>query len=179
MVKKEIINSKVISIVILLVIAIDLFACKPKTNNVTSTNQIKVDVNSPEVQATLGKVRNYEAEKLLPSGTAEREKQVWTKRNHKWAEPPEEDKIYGKNEAWGSMYVYDGIEYWVTGSNKMDKRIIYKKVTNNWNDRANTPVAEVSPDVNIPYSQVIAEMTLGEDISKNMRGDSDTINITK
>ena len=55
MVKKEIINSKVISIAILFVIAIDLFACKPKTNNVTSTNQTKVDVNSPEVQATLGK----------------------------------------------------------------------------------------------------------------------------
>ena len=167
------------------VMSMCLFACKQKTNNVTSTNQIKVDVNSPEVQATLGAVRNYEAEKLLPSGTAEREKQVWTKRNHKWAEPPEEDKIYAKDSstgAWAVAYAYYGKEYWVTGANseKVNKRIIYKKNSNNPEDVKNTDrVAEVSPDVNIPYSQVIAEMTLGEDISKNMRGNSDTINITK
>ena len=180
---KRVISREII-VVIIAVMSLNLFACKSKTKNITSTNQTKVDVNSPEVQATLGKVRNYEAEKLLPSGTAEREKQVWTKRNHKWAEPPEEDKIYAKgnnpNEAWAAEYVYNGKEYWVTGSNKKDLRVIYKRTSNDPNDVKNTDiVAEVSPKVNIPYSQVIAEMTLGEDISKNMRGNADTINITR
>ena len=174
--------SRVIIVGISAVISINLFACKSKTNNIAATNQIKVDVNSPEVQATLGAVRNYEAEKSLPSGTAEREKQVWTKRNHKWAEPPEEDKIYGKGGtgAWVSAYTYNGKEYWLTGNSKNDLRIFYKKTSDNPSDVKNTDiVAEVSPDVSISCSQVLAEMNLGEDISKNMRGNADTINITR
>ena len=169
---------------IAVVMSMSLFACKQKTNNVTSTNQIKVDVNSPEVQATLGKVRNYEAEKLLPSGTAEREKQVWTKRNHKWAEPPEEDKIYiedGNNDVWTTAYIYNGKEYWVTGSNnKKDARAVYKKTSNNPNDVKPTDrVAVIDGKENAPISQILAEVSLSEDISKNMRGNADTINITR
>ena len=174
--------------VIIIAISMILFACKPKTNNVTSTNQTKVDVNSPEVQATLGAIRNYEAEKLLPSGTAEREKQIWTKRNHKWAEPPEEDKIYtstpeegNKNEAWVSAYTYNGKEYWIAGANKVkDGRIIYKKTSNNPKDIKTTDkIAVIDAKENAPYSQILAEVSLSEDISKNMGGNSDTINITK
>ena len=172
--------------VIIIAISMILFACKPKTNNVTSTNQTKVDVNTPEVQATLGAVRNYEAEKLLPSGTAEREKQVWTKRNHKWAEPPEEDKIYNqdsKNDVWYSVYVYNGNEYWVAGANKNnDGRIIYKKKSSDWSsdiNATNARVAVIDGKENAPISQILAEVSLSEDISKNMRGNSDTINITK
>ena len=182
MVKKEIINSKVISIAILFVIAIDLFACKPKTNNVTSTNQTKVDVNSPEVQATLGKVRNYEAEKLLPSGTAEREKQVWTKRNHNYAEPPEEDKIYisGISDSWVSAYIYNGNEYWVNGANSgKGSRSIFRKTSNNYKDDKKNKVMDISPDINDSIYNLISELEVGRDVSKNMRGNSDTINITK
>ena len=181
-VKREI--SRAIIVVIIAVMSLNLFACKPKTNNVTSANQIKVDVNSPEVQATLGKVRNYEAEKLLPSGTAEREKQVWTKRNHKWAEPPEEDKIYPKetnNEVWFSAYVYNGKEYWVQSANKnKDSRAIFNKTNNDLNDIKETDrVTVIDGKENAPISQILAEVTISENISKNMRGNADTINITK
>ena len=178
-------NVKRITIICIgVVISINLFACKQKTNNITSNNQIKVDVNSPEVQATLGKVRNYEAEKLLPSGTAEREKQVWTKRNHKWAEPPEEDKIYfedSKNGGWTVMYAYQGKEYWISGSNKnKDTRYIYKKTSNNYRDVEQTDmVAVIDGKENAPISQILAEVSLSHDIFKNMRGNADTINITR
>ena len=175
--------SRVIIVGISAVISINLFACKSKTNNIAATNQIKVDVNSPEVQATLGAVRNYEAEKSLPSGTAEREKQVWTKRNHKWAEPPEEDKIYlegSKNGGWVSAYTYQGKEYWVVGSNmNKDTRYIYKKTSSNYQDAETTDrVAVIDGKENAPISQILAEVSLSEDISKNMRGNADTINIT-
>ena len=174
--------SRVIIVGISAVISINLFACKPKTNNVSATNQTKVDVNSPEVQATLGAVRNYEAEKLLPSGTAEREKQVWTKRNHKWAEPPEEDKIYinDKKDAWVSAYVYNGKEYWVNGTNTgQGARKILKKTSNNYKEDVRNTVMAVSPDVNDEVYNLIAELEAGRDISKNMRGNADTINITR
>lgn len=175
-------NVKRITIICIgVVISINLFACKQKTNNITSTNQIKVDVNSPEVQATLGKVRNYEAEKLLPSGTAEREKQVWTKRNHKWAEPPEEDKIYVEGtKSWMVPYVYNGNEYWINGSNTGEgTRQIFKKTSVNFRDDKKNKVMSISPDVNDSIYNLISELEVGRDISKNMRGNSDTINITK
>ena len=165
-----------------IVFGMSLFACKSKTKNITSTNQIKVDVNSPEVQATLGAVRNYEAEKLLPSGTAEREKQVWTKRNHKWAEPPEEDKIYinDKKDAWVSAYVYNEHEYWVNGTNTgQGARKIFKKTSDNYKEDIRNTLMAISPDVNDEVYNLIAELEAGRDISKNMRGNSDTINITK
>ena len=101
--------SRAIIVGIAAVMSMSLFACKPKEKvekieipleQSVNSNETKAFDNTATVQATLGKVRNYEAEKLLPSGTAEREKQVWTKRNHKWAEPPEEDKIYGKGGGW-------------------------------------------------------------------------------
>ena len=188
-VKREI--SRAIIVGIAAVMSMSLFACKPKEKvekieipleKSVNSNETKAFDNTATVQATLGKVRNYEAEKLLPSGTAEREKQVWTKRNHKWAEPPEEDKIYGKGGtgAWASAYTYNGKEYWLTGNSKNDLRIFYKKTSDNPSDVKNTDiVAEVSPDVSISCSQVLAEMNLGEDISKNMRGNADTINITR
>ena len=180
---KRVISREII-VVIIAVMSLNLFACKSKTKNITSTNQTKVDVNSPEVQATLGKVRNYEAEKLLPSGTAEREKQVWTKRNHKWAEPPEEDKIYfedSKNGGWTVMYAYQGKEYWISGSNKnKDTRYIYKKTSNNYRDVEQTDmVAVIKGTVNEPIHQILAEVSLGHDISNNIRGNTDTINITR
>lgn len=176
-------NVKRITIICIgVVISINLFACKQKTNNVTSTNQTKVDVNSLEVQATLGKVRNYEAEKLLPSGTAEREKQVWTKRNHKWAEPPEEDKIYiqGKGTSWLVPYVYNGKEYWIGGANKGDGvRAIFKKTSDNYIDDKKNQVMAISPDVNDSIYNLISELEIGRDVSKNLRGNADTINITR
>ena len=173
---------RVILVVIIAVMSLNIFACKHKTNNITSTNQTKVDVNSPEVQATLGAVRNYEAEKLLPSGTAEREKQVWTKRNHKWAEPPEEDKIYinDKKDAWVSAYVYNGNEYWVNGANSgKGSRSIFRKTSNNYKDDKKNKAMDISPDVNDSIYNLIAELEVGRDVSKSMRGNADTINITK
>ena len=154
-VKREI--SRAIIVGIAAVMSMSLFACKPKEKvekieipleQSVNSNETKAFDNTATVQATLGKVRNYEAEKLLPSGTAEREKQVWTKRNHKWAEPPEEDKIYNKdskNDVWYSVYVYNGNEYWVAGANKNnDGRIIYKKKSNDWSSDINATNARVA-----------------------------------
>ena len=190
-VKREI--SRAIIVGIAAVMSMSLFACKPKEKvekieipleQSVNSNENKAFDNTATVQATLGKVRNYEAEKLLPSGTAEREKQVWTKRNHKWAEPPEEDKIYiedGNNDVWTSAYVYNGKEYWVTGSNnKKDARAVYKKTSNNPNDVKPTDrVAVIKGTVNEPIHQILAEVSLGHDISNNIRGNADTINITR
>ena len=191
-VKREI--SRAIIVGIAAVMSMSLFACKPKEKvekieipleQSVNSNETKAFDNTATVQATLGKVRNYEAEKLLPSGTAEREKQVWTKRNHKWAEPPEEDKIYNKdnkNEAWYSAYIYNGNEYWISGANKLEKRIIYKKTSNDWSsdiNATNARVAVIDGKESAPYSQILAEVSLSENISKNMRGNADTINITR
>ena len=185
--------SRALLVGIAAVMSMSLFACKPKEKvekieipleQSVNSNETKAFDNTATVQATLGKVRNYEAEKLLPSGTAEREKQVWTKRNHKWAEPPEEDKIYiedGNNDVWTSAYVYNGKEYWATGSNnKKDARAVYKKTSNNPNDVKPTDrVAVIKGTVNEPIHQILAEVSLGHDISNNIRGNADTINITR
>ena len=185
--------SRALLVGIAAVMSMSLFACKPKEKvekieipleQSVNSNETKAFDNTATVQATLGKVRNYEAEKLLPSGTAEREKQVWTKRNHKWAEPPEEDKIYlegSKNGGWVSAYTYQGKEYWVVGSNmNKDTRYIYKKTSSNYQDAETTDrVAVIDGKENAPISQILAEVSLSEDISKNMRGNADTINITR
>ena len=59
MIRIEKVIKTVVVICVATIMSMSLFACKQKTNNITSTKQIKVDVNSPEVQVTLGAVRNY------------------------------------------------------------------------------------------------------------------------
>ena len=137
------------------------------------SNYIEIDVDSPEAKATLGVVRNYEAEKLLSTGSAARERKVWTKRYHEWPEPPEEEKIYvnpGKSTSYIFPYTYKGKEYWINTSNKKDSfRYIYKKLSDNYRDVSNRDrEMVVGGDKKEEVWQLLEILSAGDNIVKGV-----------
>ena len=149
------------------VMSMSLFGCMSKSN------YLEIDVNSPEVQATIVVVRNYEAEKLLSIGSAARERKVWTKRYHKWPEPSEAEKIYTNSDTQSYVfpYTYKGQEYWINASNgsNRDARYIYKKISDNYRDSGpKDRVMVVGADKTEEVWQLLEILEAGDNIVKGV-----------